>query len=66
MIHSYVLRFCEHECPGMCAHMHTEDNLYTLLKKILYVSSITDTDDHVCSVYQFILYLLCLVFGGEL
>jgi len=30
------------------------------------MSSITTTDGRVCSIYQFILYLLCLVFGGEL
>jgi hypothetical protein len=26
----------------------------------------TTTDGHACTIYQFILYLLCLAFGGEL
>ena len=30
------------------------------------MSSVTTTDGHVCSIYQFILYLLFLVLGGEL
>jgi len=46
--------------------MHTEDNVHTLLKIILYMSSITTTDGRVCNISQFILYLLCLVFGGEM